>query len=77
LRRLNEKIKRNAKADSEEAHLYEFSATDEDALGEKPTTTSKQKTAREEDKGSQGARKNKGGQGSSGKEKQEEEQLIP
>jgi curved DNA-binding protein CbpA len=51
LRRLNEKIKRNAKVDSEEAHLYEFSATDEDALGEKPTTTSSRKLREKKIKG--------------------------
>ena len=77
LRRLNEKIKRNSKADSEEARFDEFSATDEDALGEKPTATSSRKPREKKIKGSQGARKNKGDQGSSGKEKQEEEQLIP
>jgi curved DNA-binding protein CbpA len=40
LRLLNEKIKRNAKADSEESHPGGFAATGEDALGEKPSGTS-------------------------------------
>ena len=43
LRLLNEKIKRNAKADSEEAYPGEFSATHEDASGEKPSATSSRK----------------------------------
>ena len=51
LRRLNEKMKRNAKAHSEEAHLDEFSTTHEDAMGEKPTGTSSRKPREKKVKG--------------------------
>ena len=40
LRLLNERIKRNAKANSEGSHPGGFSATDEDVLGEEPSGTS-------------------------------------
>ncbi len=51
LRLLNEKMKRNAKADSEEAYPNEFSATDEDASGEKPSATSSRKPQEKKVKG--------------------------
>ena len=51
MRLLNEKIKRNAKADSEEAHPDSFLATDKDALGAKPFGTSSRKPREKKVKG--------------------------
>lgn len=51
LRLLNEKMKRNAKANSEEAHPGGFPGTDKDALGEKPSGTSSRKPREKKVKG--------------------------
>ena len=51
LRRLNEQLKRNAKTDSEETPPDSFSATDEEALDQKPLGTSSRKPREKKVKG--------------------------
>jgi curved DNA-binding protein CbpA len=63
LRLLNEKIKRNAKSDSEEAYPGEFSATHEDASGEKPSATSSRKPREKKVKGPRAQGRIKTGKG--------------